>query len=135
MKTKERKCINTPASKPSFMQAFICFLKLGKNKTLSLQPRESSPSGLGLFNTFKWFKVMAFTEESFLTFIQDELGATAADFHSLDFEFRQFKSWSSLNALFLISRLADETGVFLSSSDLAACKTFRDIFIVVQPIS
>jgi acyl carrier protein len=74
-----------------------------------------------------------FTEDSFLKFLHDELGASSEDFNSLDAEFRQFKLWSSLNALFLISRLADETGVFLSSSELAACKTFRDIFHQIRP--
>jgi acyl carrier protein len=74
-----------------------------------------------------------FTEDSFLKFLHDELDAIPEDFNSLDAEFRQFKLWSSLNALFLISRLADETGVFLSSSELAACKTFRDIFQLIQP--
>lgn len=74
-----------------------------------------------------------FTEDSFLKFLHEELGASAEDFNSLDAAFRQLKLWSSLNALFLISRLADETGVFLSSSELADCKTFRDIFHQIRP--
>jgi len=74
-----------------------------------------------------------FTEDSFLKFLHEELGANTEDFNSLNAEFRQLKLWSSLNALFLISRLADETGVFLSSSELADCKTFRDIFHQIRP--
>lgn len=46
-------------------------------------------------------------------------------------EFRNTRTWSSLNALIFISRISEETNVLISAGDLASCKTFGDIHNLV----
>jgi acyl carrier protein len=64
--------------------------------------------------------------EEFLTFAKTELNVM--DDISLDTAFRKLPIWSSLNALILISRIHEETGILISSSELASMITFGDIF-------
>lgn len=45
--------------------------------------------------------------------------------------FRNLQSWSSLNALIFISRINEETGVLISSEDLAQLKTFGDVYQLI----
>jgi acyl carrier protein len=68
----------------------------------------------------------------FITFLEKEIGANQGEIKSLEMEFRSFRLWSSLNALYLIVRIGEETGVIIKSSELANCKTFRDILNLIE---
>jgi acyl carrier protein len=65
-------------------------------------------------------------EASFLEFIAKELGLELFEINS-ETLFRNLNSWSSLNALYLITRISEEEGVFISSAELAKCLSFKDI--------
>lgn len=41
--------------------------------------------------------------------------------------FRDFDNWSSLSALIFISAITEQTGIFISSSDLSKWQTLADI--------
>ncbi len=45
--------------------------------------------------------------------------------------FREIPTWTSLNALLLISKLNELTGVFISSSDLADMRTLGELYTLV----
>lgn len=45
--------------------------------------------------------------------------------------FREIDTWTSLNALLLISKLNDVTGVFLASSDLAGITTLNELYQLI----
>ena len=68
--------------------------------------------------------------DEFLAFTANEL---LVDVHeiTIDMPFRESRTWSSLNALVYVSRINDEMDVLLSSSDLALCITFRDIYQLI----
>jgi acyl carrier protein len=71
-------------------------------------------------------------EKDFIMFLERELGIIKGEITTLDSEFRTFRLWSSLNALFLITRIGEETGVIITSSQLAQCNTFRDILNLIE---
>ena len=50
---------------------------------------------------------------------------------SIDTAFRKISTWSSLNALVYISRINEETGVLISTSDLMNAETIQDIYQLV----
>jgi acyl carrier protein len=70
-------------------------------------------------------------ETSFLLFIAKELGESISE---INFEtiFRNLNSWSSLNALYLITRISEEERIFISSDELAKCTTFQDIHKLIS---
>lgn len=69
--------------------------------------------------------------DHFLEFTREELLLSTAEI-ALNSRFRELRTWSSLNALILISRINEETNVLLSAQDLAACQTIEDIFNLIQ---
>jgi acyl carrier protein len=55
---------------------------------------------------------------------------------TLDVKFRELENWNSLNALIYISRINEETGVIISSTDLSNLKTIEDVYsLVVQKVA
>lgn len=72
-------------------------------------------------------------ETSFLTFISTELLVTLDEI-SMRTELRQIRTWSSLNALVLISRINEELDVIISSVDLARINTIAELysFLLIQ---
>lgn len=69
-------------------------------------------------------------KNTFLEFTANELMVSLTDIH-FETEFRTISSWSSLNALIYISSLTEETGVFISSADLAQLKSIQDIYNLI----
>lgn len=67
--------------------------------------------------------------DQFISFVEKELITGGLDAGTL---FRTSPAWSSLNALILISRISEETGVLISSADLAGMQTLEDIFQFVK---
>lgn len=67
----------------------------------------------------------------FMLFLEDELLLNPGEVQP-DIHFKSLRTWSSLNALILISRINDETGIFISASDLANCQTVLDLHKMVQ---
>jgi hypothetical protein len=67
----------------------------------------------------------------FLKFTATEL-LIPFDKISLNDEFRGLPTWSSLNALVYISRINEETNVFISSIELADLLTLNDIFNLIS---
>lgn len=45
--------------------------------------------------------------------------------------FREIPNWTSLNALLLISKLNELTGVFITSSDLVNMKTLGELYSLI----
>lgn len=43
-------------------------------------------------------------------------------------EFRALDSWSSMQALIVIARINEDYGVLLGETDLAECRTIRELF-------
>jgi acyl carrier protein len=68
---------------------------------------------------------------SFLVFVEKELGFDESEI-SANQQFRSSRMWSSINALFLMTRIAEEWGVVLSASELASCTTFEDIYLMIS---
>jgi len=69
-------------------------------------------------------------ESSFLQFVASELGISSAEV-SMQTEFRNLNCWSSLNALFLITRISEEGGIFITSSELSKCTFLKDIHLLI----
>jgi len=67
---------------------------------------------------------------TFLEFTANELMVSLTDIN-FETEFRSISSWSSLNALIFISSINEETGVFISSSDLAQLNSIQDIYNLI----
>lgn len=67
----------------------------------------------------------------FMLFLEDELMLNRGEVQP-DIHFKSLRTWSSLNALIVISRINDETGIFISASDLANCLTVSDLHQLVQ---
>jgi acyl carrier protein len=67
---------------------------------------------------------------TFLTFVENELGFDKNEISSNQ-HFRESRLWSSINALFLMTRMAEEWGFILSASELASCSTFEDIYLTL----
>ncbi len=70
------------------------------------------------------------SKENFLRFTATELMASLEKI-SFETEFRQIPTWSSLNALIYISRINEETGVLISTTDLVRSKTIEDIYQLI----
>ena len=67
---------------------------------------------------------------TFLEFTANELMVSLTDIN-FETKFRSISSWSSLNALIFISSINEETGVFISSSDLAQLISIQDIYNLI----
>ena len=70
---------------------------------------------------------------SFLEFTQLAAEELLTDFNALkpETQFRTLPNWSSLNALLLISKINEKTGVFISSSDLSELNSIKDIYTLI----
>lgn len=66
-------------------------------------------------------------ETTFLTFISTELLVSLEEI-SMSTELRQIRTWSSLNALVLISRINEEIDVIISSVDLVSIGSIADLY-------
>jgi acyl carrier protein len=78
--------------------------------------------------------MQSFSEiNEFIQFLQEELQLDKEEINAHS-EFRKLRTWSSLNALIIISRINDESNVLVSGSDLATCTTVADLhqFIINQ---
>lgn len=62
----------------------------------------------------------------FIDFLESELLLSKGEVHTTA-EIRSLRTWGSLNALIVISRINDETSILLTAGDLAACKTVADL--------
>lgn len=66
----------------------------------------------------------------FIRFLEEELLLSEGEVLA-ESEIRSLRTWSSLNALILISRINDETGILLTAGDLAGCKTVKELHLLV----
>lgn len=66
----------------------------------------------------------------FIRFLEEELLLSEGEVLA-ESEIRSLRTWSSLNALILISRINDETGILLTAGDLAGCKTIKELHQLV----
>lgn len=66
----------------------------------------------------------------FISFLESELILSNGEV-SAESEIRSLRTWSSLNALILISRINDETEILITAGDLAKCKTVSDLHQLV----
>lgn len=62
----------------------------------------------------------------FIDFLESELLLSKGEVQAAT-EIRSMRTWGSLNALILISRINDETNILLTAGDLAASKTVSDL--------
>ena len=69
-------------------------------------------------------------EAVFLQFVSKELGATISEI-TANTQFRGLNTWSSLNALYIITRISEEEGIFITSSELAKCILMKDIHSLI----
>lgn len=76
------------------------------------------------------FKILSDSDE-FMHFISQELMICPSRLN-LDTNLRSIETWSSLNALILISRINEETDLMMSSSDLSQLITVRDLYLFLQ---
>ncbi len=72
--------------------------------------------------------------ESFIEFLSKEL-MISKNKVNLSIKFRELDNWSSLNALILISRINEETGVIISASDLSNLITVDDLFKFINKVN
>ncbi len=76
------------------------------------------------------FKVLS-DSNKFMLLISQELMICPTKLN-LDTELRSIETWSSLNALILISRINEETDLTMSSSDLSQLITVKDLYMFLQ---
>jgi len=69
--------------------------------------------------------------EYFIEFVSKEL-VVAPSKLNLNLNFRELDNWSSLNALILISRINEETGITISASDLSQLTTIGDLYMFLN---
>jgi acyl carrier protein len=62
----------------------------------------------------------------FISFLESELILSNGEVLA-ESEIRSLRTWSSLNALILISRINDETDILITAGDLAKCTTVSDL--------
>lgn len=62
----------------------------------------------------------------FISFLEGELLLSTGEVLN-ESEIRSLRTWSSLNALIVISRINDETGILITAGDLAVCQTVGDL--------
>lgn len=67
------------------------------------------------------------TQAEFLKLLQDELAINESDI-SLDSSYRELRNWSSLNALLIVSKIHEETGILISPVTMASAITVRDLY-------
>lgn len=67
----------------------------------------------------------------FIAFLESELLLEKGEVNE-NSELRSLRTWSSLNALILISRINDETGILIGAGDLVKCITVTDLFNFVN---
>lgn len=72
--------------------------------------------------------------ESFIEFLSKEL-MISINKVNLSIKFRELDNWSSLNALILISRINEETGVIISASDLSNLITVGELFTFINKVN
>lgn len=65
--------------------------------------------------------------DELISFIEIELGIESGSISERT-HFRSISVWSSINALYLMTRISEESGLFLSSAELASCETIEDIY-------
>lgn len=76
------------------------------------------------------FKIISDSNQ-FIQFISQELMICPSKL-GLDTNLRSIETWSSLNALILISRINEETDLTMSSSDLSKLITVNDLYLYLQ---
>lgn len=69
-------------------------------------------------------------EADFLLFVAKELGTDISEL-TPNTEFRGLNTWSSLNALYLITRISEEQNIFITSLELARCNNLKDIHTLI----
>lgn len=69
-------------------------------------------------------------ESDFLQLIADEL-MISADAITWDTPFRTIPTWTSLNALLVVSRLHEETGCMITANDIANSTQLKDLFQLI----
>ncbi|HLU86534.1 MAG TPA: acyl carrier protein [Taishania sp.] len=62
----------------------------------------------------------------FIKFLESELLLDEGEI-TAESEFRSLRTWSSLNALIIISRINEECDIIVTASDLAKCKTVSEL--------
>lgn len=67
----------------------------------------------------------------FVHFLENELMLSQGEVQA-ESEIRALRTWSSLNALILISRINDELDILLSASDLAKCTKVLDLHRLIN---
>lgn len=84
-----------------------------------------------MFTFGPYLNTMRVNLEAFVHIFAEELSIreSAISPHSL---FRELPFWCSLNALLIISRINEEFGVLISSSDLANCQMILDIYNLIN---
>ncbi|MCL9981097.1 MAG: hypothetical protein NBV77_06585 [Bacteroidia bacterium] len=70
-------------------------------------------------------------QNEFLDLIADEL-LIAPNSVTLETEFRQIPTWTSLNSLLVISKIHEVTGIMVSAKFIAESNTLSDIYKLVQ---
>jgi acyl carrier protein len=70
-------------------------------------------------------------QNEFLDLIADEL-LIAPNSITLETEFRQIPTWTSLNSLLVISKIHEVTGIMVSAKFIAESTTLSDIYQLVQ---
>jgi acyl carrier protein len=70
-------------------------------------------------------------QNEFLDLIADEL-LIAPYSITLETEFRQIPTWTSLNSLLVISKIHEVTGIMVSAKFIAESTTLSDIYQLVQ---
>lgn len=76
------------------------------------------------------FKIISDSNQ-FIQFISQELMICPSKL-GMDTNLRSIETWSSLNALILISRINEETDLTMSSSDLSKLITVNDLYLYLQ---
>lgn len=66
----------------------------------------------------------------FISFLESELLLSKGEVLE-NSDFRSLRTWGSLNALILISRINDESGILITAGDLATCKTVAELHQLV----
>ena len=85
---------------------------------------------MDILNDIQMFKIISDSNQ-FIQFISQELMICPSKL-GLDTNLRSIETWSSLNALILISRINEETDLTMSSSDLSKLMTVNDLYLYLQ---
>jgi acyl carrier protein len=74
---------------------------------------------------------ITYNTEYFIEFVSKELMIAPSNLN-LNHHFRELDNWSSLNALILISRINEETGITINASDLSRLTTLGDLYMFLS---